>query len=243
MALTDISKPNAELTEQIIEWDVPNWSKALDFWQPYITELKNRGDVKVLSIGERNGGITLWLALQGFKVVCTDYEGITEKAREIHRKYNVSDLITYESLNIFEGKYPDSTFDLVICKSVLGGLKKVYSDRKTRTFDAQKDAVTEVYRMLKKDGYLLGAENMKGSFIHHFIRKQMGRIKGWRPFTVPEIREMLSAFSEYSLRFYGFLGVSGNSSMMNAMSRLLNTVVSPVIPESARYICFFAAKK
>jgi SAM-dependent methyltransferase len=231
------------LKSHIIEWDIPNWSRALEFWQPYLDTFEDKKNVKVLAVGERNGGLTLWLALQGFKVLCTDYEGITPAAREMHKKYKVDQLITYEPFNIFEGKYADGSFDLVICKSVIGGLKKIYSDRNTRTLEGQTDAVREIHRMLKKGGYFLGAENMRGSFVHRFIRKKLGKDKGWRPFTVEEINHMLAAFSEYQLKFYGFLGVFRNNSLLNSLSNALNTVVNPLLPLSTRYICFFAARK
>lgn len=45
--------------EEIIEWDVNNWSKTLIFWAKQFPPNLN-SDSKILLLGERNGGLTLW---------------------------------------------------------------------------------------------------------------------------------------------------------------------------------------
>ena len=48
--------------KDIIEWDVVNWSKALTFWEKYSKPIT--GGSKVLEIGSRNGGLSLYAALK-----------------------------------------------------------------------------------------------------------------------------------------------------------------------------------
>src|ERR1043165_4321410 len=85
------------LTSDIIEWDVSNWSVALDYWrQATSLELSNS---QALELGARNGGLSLWLAANGCHVTCSDLHGPTPQARKLHRRYDVSHLITYEPID------------------------------------------------------------------------------------------------------------------------------------------------
>ena len=45
----------------IIGWDVGNWSKCLSHWQPWLGSVRNENS-KIVVLGERNGGISLWPA-------------------------------------------------------------------------------------------------------------------------------------------------------------------------------------
>ena len=47
-----------ELTD-IIQWDVKNWKNALSFWEAHFDI---RPGMKVLALGEREGGLSLYFA-------------------------------------------------------------------------------------------------------------------------------------------------------------------------------------
>ncbi len=81
----------------IIEWDIPNWSVALDYWRKHT--LCNLSSMRALEIGGRHGGLSLWLALNGMEVLCTDVESPSNQAIEKHAKYKVSDKIQYAALD------------------------------------------------------------------------------------------------------------------------------------------------
>lgn len=81
----------------IIEWDIPNWSVALDYWPKFT--IQNASSINALELGSRNGGLSLWAALNGMKILCTDIERPTNRAIEKHRSYGVSDRIKYKALN------------------------------------------------------------------------------------------------------------------------------------------------
>jgi len=76
---------------EIIEWDVRNWSAVLDYWSS--NSLQTFAGCKALEIGGRHGGLSLWLAMQGAYVVCSDKEGPTQAAVEKHRVHGVSNLV------------------------------------------------------------------------------------------------------------------------------------------------------
>lgn len=232
-----------ELNQAIIEWDIQNWSKTLVYWAPVI-ETVNKTNAKVLCLGERNGGLSLWFALQGFKVICSDYGGPREEARRLHLKYGVSDLVEYEDLNIFSLPYASDTFEIVACKSVIGGLKLDYKDRNTRTLDNQKLAVDEVRRVLRPGGFFLGAENMKGSWMHRLGRELLkGKKIGWRHFRMKELKWLLQDFTHLDILFHGFLGTYYPIGGLNTVFDKADSLFSRFLPDDMLYIGFIRAIK
>ena len=232
-----------EVVRDIIEWDVYTWSECLSFWSPVVSQCSPSAR-RVLTVGERNGGISLWFALQGFKVVCSDKGGPSPKARELHSKYNVSGLITYEEVNVFEIPYPENTFHFVAAKSMIGGLKTQSKDPSTRTLDNQRLAVEELHRVLKPGGYFLGAENLRDNWLHQRIRYQVkgGRI-GWRHLTICEIEWLFSQFSSVVQCCHGFLGSYVDRFGLDRLTGLLDRCLCPLLPPSWLYVSFIKARK
>jgi SAM-dependent methyltransferase len=203
-----ISPSAAQLVKDIMEWDVRNWMNCLQFWLKDLQGV-DPASANVLTVGERNGGLSLWFALQGYSVICSDLTGPTLKARELHRHYGVANRITYANVDLFKIPFEDQAFDVVACKSVIGGLKLVYRDPKTRSLDNQSCAVAEIHRVLKPGGVFCGAENLKGTLCHSVLRNwaKKGRI-GWRHMTPEELMQLFSPFERVEFQPYGFLGTS-----------------------------------
>ena len=106
-----------------VQWDVRNWSRALDFWSTTCGPSPFVG-AEVLEIGSRDGGLSLWFATQGAsRVVCSDRTGPTDVARELHTEAGVSDRVEYASIDATDIGVLD-TFDVVAFKSVLGGRRR-----------------------------------------------------------------------------------------------------------------------
>ncbi len=232
---------NEALLEDVIEWDVPNWSGVLPFWKQHLPDKQN--DLKILTIGERNGGLSLWLALQGYAVMYSDVHEPREEAIALHRKYGVQDIISYEQVDVFSMPYEDNSLDAIVCKSVIGGLKLVYKDRRTRTLENQKKAVEEIRRVLKPGGVFLGAENMKGSPLHHFYRKYKGLDKGWRYLSLEELEYLFSGFSKLESKQFGFLPSTTSLKGLNKIAGRLNVLLALCLPASWQYISFLSALK
>jgi SAM-dependent methyltransferase len=231
------------LLKDIIEWDVRNWSHCLDFWVPVVQTIEP-ASASVLTIGERNGGISLWLALQGFSVICTDLGGPTPRARELHQEYEVSTRVSYADVSVFSLPYPEASFDIVSCKSMIGGLKLVTRDATTRTLGNQSRAVAEIHRVIKPGGFFLGAENLTGTWFHRKIRYWMkgGRV-GWRHLTCAEIDQLFNSFEVVEQQPYGFLGSHFGLPILDFLAAAIDSCACRLLPAHWQYISFIRAKK
>jgi SAM-dependent methyltransferase len=227
--------------EDIIQWDVANWSKALGFWQPSLEKAYTGG--RVLTLGERHGGLSLWLANKGIRNICSDYGEPSPQALELHRRYGVSELVEYQRMSAFELPFADNSLDVVVVKSVIGGLKRDYHDKSTRTIENQRLAMEEIRRVLKPGGVVLGAENMMGGWFHRFFRKLTGKDQGWRYLSTDEMEYLLRGFKETELKFYGFLGSSFRPAVINRFTGPADAVLSQLLPGRSLYIAFYAATK
>jgi len=218
--------------EAIFEWDVLNWSRALDFWRPFISSKPNQ---TALAVGERNGGLSLWLASNGISTVSSDLEGVTPRARDAHRRYEVTGLIQYKEADITNLPFPDRSFDIVTFKSVLGAL---------RTEELQRQALNELCRVLKDGGVLIFAENLAGSPLHRFFRRKFVRwATYWRYPSMTELGQWLATHGKIVLKSHGFLGAFGRSEKQRRVLARIDGIVSPLIPPTMRYIAFGALRR
>ena len=148
------------ILKDIIEWDIVNWSKAINYWEnnTYLDIKK----LNCLELGSRKGGLSLWLALKGNQVICSDLNSPEEKAKEMHNKYGLANNITYQSINA--AKIPfQNEFDIVVFKSILGSICRNGNDK------LKKEVIDGIYTSLKPGGKLLFAENLNSSFLHQFF--------------------------------------------------------------------------
>ncbi|HEY0426451.1 MAG TPA: class I SAM-dependent methyltransferase [Pyrinomonadaceae bacterium] len=216
-----------------VEWDVRNWSAALDFW--LANSAHGLKDASVLEIGSNFGGLSLWLASKGAKVVCSDVNGATEKAVLRHRAGGVSDSIEYEAIDATNIPYAEK-FDIIVFKSVLGDI----GDK-----GQQAKALREMHKALKKGGELFFAENLVASPAHMFFRRKM--IKWgtmWRYVTVDEMKEFLRPFSHVDFRIFGFAGAFGRSETQRNLLGLADKVLfDRIVPNKWKYIIAGVARK
>jgi hypothetical protein len=60
------------LIEDIIVWDIVNWSSFLPFCEQFLDS--DPAGKQALEVGARGGGLSLYLALKGYEVLCSDLE-------------------------------------------------------------------------------------------------------------------------------------------------------------------------
>lgn len=187
-----------------------------------------------LGLGERDGGLSLWLAQKGYSVLCTDLDEVTQNARDLHQEYGV-DQIQYESADITLLQYEDETFDIIAFKSVLGALGSL---------EKQNKALTEIYRCLRPGGRLVFAENLVGSIGHKFFRKRFVNWSNyWRYLSIPELKQLCQDFRGLELETFGFLAAFGRSETQRRILALADKLLCPLLPSSQHYLCYGVALK
>jgi SAM-dependent methyltransferase len=188
-----MAPPGTDLStrSEIVEWDVENWSVALDYWQRH--SALTLSTCTALEIGSRHGGLSLWLALSGATVVCSDLNGPSDAAVRKHDRYGVSKSIRYERVDALNLPYADA-FDLLVFKSVLGGIG--HNGERER----QRQAVQEMYKALKPGGELWFAENLVGSPVHSVLRDLfIDWAPRWRYISMGELADFLDPFGRLAI--------------------------------------------
>ena len=190
--------------------------------------------------------------LQGFKVLCTDYHMPGEQARLSHARWMVQDRIAYAAVDAFNIPYPENSFDVVACKSVIGGLVLQRKLPETRTLENQRLAVEEIRRVLKPGGIFLGAENLTGTKIHQLLRwMKYGPELGWRYLRTTEIQWLFESYSFCQQKQWGLVGSPWwklgshwwKFDSLNPLSRVIDACLSNVLPGDWLYISFIRARK
>lgn len=224
-----------DLLHDVIEWDVVNWSRALDFWR---RNASLPPPLSCLELGARRGGLSLWLALQGHNVVCSDLEDNSSVAGPLHDTYGVGDRITYQAIDATNIPYEDH-FDVIAFKSLLGGVAWNGDARR------QAAALKSMYRALKPGGILLFAENLRGSKLHQLLRKRFVKWNSvWRYVTIEEMRDYLTPFADVRYETTGVTGLCGRSPRTSKLlGRLDGMLLDRVVPPDQRYIIFGTARK
>lgn len=221
-----------------VQWDVSNWSRALDFWLLNCGQSAFSG-AEVLEVGSQDGGLSLWFADQGAsKVVCSDLNGPTDAARQLHAVAGVSSRIEYASTDATNIGL-DQAFDVIAFKSVLASLGGVGG------YEAQRKAVRSMHAALRPGGVLLFAENLSASPLHSYLRR---RFVSWgdqcRYVTQQEMDAFLESFSEVREETFGFAGAFGRSERQRAtLARLDIAGLDRAVPSPWRYIIAGVAKR
>ena len=224
-----------EIIKDIIEWDIVNWSKALDYWNKKIDiRAKN---YSCLELGGRKGGLSLWLAIKENQVICSDLDSPEEFASELHKKYSCEEKITYESIDATNIHY-NNHFDIVVFKSILGGISRNGNDK------LKKKTIDEIHKCLKPNGKLLFAENLEASFLHKFMRKSCVKWGSeWNYLKYEEIGQVFDTFKSVNYKTVGFFGTFGRTEKQRQFLGKIDNVFERFVPKSKRYIVIGIAEK
>ena len=225
--------------KKYLEWDVDTWSRALRFWDAHARET-GFNDKHGLEIGGRNGGLSCYFAEQlHARIVCSDYGGPSDLAKEAIANINDSGKVTFAEVNALAIDFPDNHFDFVVFKSVLGSLAD-------GQFDRQQQAIDEMHRVLKPGGTLFFAENMRASFLHQFARKHLVKWGArWRYVSREEMNTLLSNFISSDIRFTGFLAVFAPNRMpwLKRLVAKIDGLIASLTPNSWKYVAYGIARK
>lgn len=227
-------KITQELKQDIFEWDVHNWSRALDLWEQGIP---GSPELNCLELGARSGGSSLWLALHGHRVICSDLQNPEDTAKSLHSKYNLHELIKYQAIDALDISYEDH-FDVIIFKSIIGGISR---DGK----NSHKEQVFEqIAKALKPNGVLLFAENLRGSLIHKVSRKYFRKWgQSWNYMSKNELEKCLSLIGTFKIESTGFISAFTPDNTFKSVLLKIDQFLNPILPFDSKYVSYGYAIK
>lgn len=101
-----------------------------------------------------------------------------------------------------------------------------------------------MYRVLKRGGKLLFAENLTGSGLHMLLRRKfMPWGKEWRYVSLEEVKEFMRPFKGLRYRTCGYLSAFGKSEAQKCFLRWPDQILSAIIPDANKYIVIGCAEK
>mgnify|MGYP003393389672 CR=1 FL=1 len=220
------------LLRDIIQWDVRTWQRALPLWQRQIDGTRPR---KALAIGERDGGLSLWLASQGIEVLCTDLRELSPGTMELHARHGVKAMVTYGTEDATQLSLSDASVDLVIFKSVIGALGSK---------ERQAAAIHEFHRVLRPGGLLLFAENLAGTRLHAWLRKRYVRWSTyWHYLRMPEDLDLFAPFERTVWYTTGLFANLGRNEGQRDLLARCEAWICKWTPASWNYMVYGASKK
>ncbi len=230
-----IFKQSPDLLNDIVQWDVHTWSKAIQFWE----EKVNWNDVQNgLELGGHQGGLSLWLAMKGIDVVCSDLKDVKLTAKKLHEKYPLIKSIQYEDIDATNIHY-ENHFDIIIFKSILGGIGR------NKNYAAQNLVMDQIYKALKPGGKLLFAENAKGLRLLQLMRKKFaGWGSAWNYLSVDEMQKLLKPFSTFEIKSTGVIAAFGsNERLRRVLASVDNRLLNHIFSDRSKYVVYGYAQK
>jgi len=225
-----------DILSEVVEWDVKNWGRAIGFWEKDIPE--NLEGKKVLDIGGRNGGLSLYWALKGANVLCSDIDSDGfSKAQKLHEQYGVSENIRYEVIDVTKMLFHEE-FDIITFKSVWGGVGR------DGHYEKQEIMLENIYNALVPKGRLYFAENLIASPFHQWARKKF--IKwgdSWRYISVPEVKKLTGKFSSFDYWCGGVFGCFGRNKELSSFLGNADCVFDRFFKPETKYIISGICKK
>lgn len=223
------------LLTDIMEWDVATWSEALAYWE---RQVNWTGVTDCLEIGSRKGGLSLWLALRGKQVLCTDMYDTALIASPLHRQYHAEEEISYMNVNAAQMNFNEQ-FDLVVFKSVMGSIAQGGRP------EGQAKAVECIYKALKPGGVLLFAENLGATRLHAFFRNRFTYWgHKWHYPAYDEIQNLLKVFGQCTFHTTGVVAVFGRSERQKTwLSVIDRCLLNFLFPKKWKYVVYGIAVK
>ena len=212
--------------KDILLWDMNAWSAPLAWWNENMNGVATS---TCLELGGREGGLSLWLALGGHLVICSDLEDAEAIAKPLHFKHGMHS-VRYMDIDATNIPF-ENHFDVIVFKSIIGGIGRVDEKWQQVVFD-------QIYKALKPGGRLMFAENLSASPLHKWLRRKFVRWgASWRYVSMEQLKMFSSAFSESELRATGFLSAFGRTERQRNFLNFFDRICfNHIVPDRWKYI-------
>jgi SAM-dependent methyltransferase len=216
-----------------LDWDVVNWSVCFRVWEPHLPA----SPCECLELGCGSGGLSLWLASKGHRVVCSDLSAPGSPITSRHSRHGVGDKMRYEAIDATDIPY-SGRFDVIVFKSVLPCVWAHCG------LDGVQRAVHGMQRALKPGGRVLFVENLRSTRFHMFCRRRFLH----RTLVYPTIPELYGLFTgdgwgDFHFETAGFLGAFGRTEGQRAALGYLDRLITPLVPGKWHYVMAGVAVK
>jgi len=197
-----------------------------------VKKYNNKLKVSILNIGSGSGYFEKLCAEAGWGIHTLD---IDEKAKERLVKYGVNVYIN----SITSIPVSDGYFDFIICSEVLEHL----------TDDQLKNAITELYRVTKKNGYIIGTTPNNEKLFENITvcpscNYKYHRWGHWQTFTQTDIRRIFCEvnFRKTKTKICVFKDFS-ETSFLNYIKYFIRLFISKLSPSYIYSNILFIVKK
>jgi SAM-dependent methyltransferase len=226
-----------QLEADSVGWDVVNWGRALRFCASR-SRLQPGGTALEIGADGDNGGLSLFLAAQGWQVTCSGLEDPSPAKLQLHQRHGVGDLVRYARADVLKLPH-EPRYDLVVVKSTLGQVGQ------GGRFDLQLQAVRNLHQVLRPGGELWVLENGAATWVHQVARRHLGAGRfGWRYLRPFELDVLLAPFASRERASFGVAAAGGRTERQRAVvGRLDRVLLEPLTPSAWRYVLAAVATK
>lgn len=215
-------------------WGGILWKKFIFYIESSIENNYNiDSNVVFLELGAREGYISE-IFRENFKIIVSD---ISYNMKCIEKS---TPEFEYKNLNCLDINLQDESVDIVVFKSVLGGLKSA---------ENQIVAFQEIHRVLKPNGLVIFAENVRGSLFHRLLRalKHKNRLNYWRYISNADFSKIVedTNFKVLSAEYKGVLSGLGFTNIFfdSILSKLDKYILQNFIRGDKRALLFSCLQK
>jgi SAM-dependent methyltransferase len=238
-----LDRTDPELVAAAMGWKVASWTRALREALAHLpADLTGKA---VLEVGGGAYGLNLLMARLGCRVVCTDRRlDFTREAIALHGRHGLA--CAHVMTDAKRLALRPASFDVVVMKSVLGG---IYSQAGR---EGALECLAEVRRVMRPGGTLIALEQLLGDPLTRVLRRVRFPDRRWHYFTAQEFTlgaatSLMDGFDEVTWRAVTLSSHNAEDwlSHRNPLVRVavaLDQVVEPLVPRDWKHLIAVVAR-
>jgi SAM-dependent methyltransferase len=236
-AVTVLDATDEALRATGIGWKVASWSRAMrEAFRHLPADL---GGKTLAELGVGPAGLNLFLGGLRCRLLCLDRRlDFSTESRALHRRHGVAcEHVLTDARRL---TFPPASLDVVVMKSVLGGVHSEFGR------EGALACIASVRDVLKPDGVLIALEQLKGDPMTRWLRRIKYPTRRWHYFEVAEFTpgtsvSLLEGFARVETRALTVTSHSaedwlGHRSPIVRAAVGLDRLIEPVVPPNWRHL-------